>query len=67
MGEELGALDLVGVFLEDVDKEPPDGLSLDLGVRDALERAKEEVFFIGMDEVQVIIVAEHRDDLFRLA
>ena len=31
LGQKLCALDLVGVFLEHVDEQPPDGLALDLG------------------------------------
>ena len=66
LGKEFRALDLIGVFLEHINKEPPNGLALDLGVRDAFQRAEEQVFFIGVNEVQVVIVAEHGDDLFRL-
>ena len=66
LGQKLGTLDLVGVFLEHIDEQPPNGLALDLGVRNPFQRAKEQVFFVGMDQVQVIIVAEHRNDLFGL-
>jgi hypothetical protein len=38
------------VFLEHVDEQPPDGLALDLGVGDAVQRAQEQVPLIGMDQ-----------------
>jgi hypothetical protein len=54
------------VLLEDVDEKPTDGLALDLGVADPLQRAEEKLAFIRVDQRHVVMVAEHRHDLFRL-
>ena len=56
-----------GVFLEDVDEQPPDRLALDLGVGHAGQRAQKKRAFIGMDQRDVVVVAEHGHDLLRLA
>ena len=55
----------MGVFLEHLDEQPPDGLALDLGVADAIERAKEQFGFVGMDQRDIVTVAEHRQHLRR--
>ncbi|ETW14695.1 cytosine deaminase [Roseivivax marinus] len=65
--EEGRALDLVGVLLEHVDEEPADGLALDLGVRHSGQLAEEQVALVGVDQRDVVVVAEHGDDLVRLA
>ena len=67
LGQELGAADLGRVLLEHVDEQPADGLALDLGIGDAGQRVEEQVGFVGMDQRDVVVVAEHRHDLVRLA
>ena len=66
LGEEIGIVDLTRVFLEHVDEKLADGLALLLGVRDALELAKEQIAFIRMDQLHVVMVAEHRDHFLGL-
>ncbi len=64
--QELGALDLARISLEHVDEEAPDDLALGLGVADAVEFAKKKLGLVGMDQRDVVVVAEHRHDLFGL-
>ena len=42
-------------------------LRLVSGSRDAVERAEEQVLLVGVDQRHVVVVAEHRHDLLRLA
>ena len=63
--QEVGAADLLGLGLEDVDEQPADDLALLLGVGDAGERAEEEVARVDMDERDVVVVAEQPHDLLR--
>ena len=51
------------LLLEHVDEELADGLALDLRVGHALERADEQVLRLHVDERDVVVVAEERDDL----
>ena len=52
--------------LEDIDEEPSDGLALFLRVGDACELAQEQLAFIGMDQGDVVVIAEESDDLISL-
>ena len=67
LGEEIGAADLLRLLLEHVDEELADGLALGLRVGDARERAEEQVLRLHVDERDVVVVAEQRDDLLGLA
>jgi hypothetical protein len=67
LGEEGGAARLARVGVEDVDEEPADGLALGLGVGDALERGEEALGLVGVDQRDVVVVAEKADDLLGLA
>ena len=64
--QEIGAADLLGLLVEHVDEELADGLALDLRVGDALQRAEEQVLRLHVDERDVVVVAEQRDDLLGL-
>ena len=64
--EEFGILNRVGVFLEHVNEQPPDGFAFDLGVAHAFQLTKKQVGFVGMDQVDVVVIAEHGHDLFSL-
>ena len=61
------AVDLGRVLLEDVDEEATDGLALFLGVGDAVELAQKELALVGVDQRDVVVVAEHGHDLLGLA
>src|SRR5690606_24371222 len=58
LGKEVGAAELFGFFLEDLDEEAPDDLALGLGVGLAFELADEEVFGVDMDQRDIELVAE---------
>ena len=62
-----GVADGLGVVLEDLDEEAADGLALGLGVLDAVEGVEEAVAFVGVDQRDVVVVAEEGDDLLGLA
>src|SRR5690606_18616021 len=64
--EELGAVDLLGFALEDVDEDAADGLALLLGVRDAGEGVEELVRGVDVDHLEVEVIAEHADHLLAL-
>jgi len=66
LGEEVGAAELSRLGLEHVDEQPADRLALELGVGNAVERVKERVRRVGMDERDVVVLAEHLGDLGRL-
>jgi hypothetical protein len=53
--------------VEDVDEEPADGLALGLGVGDALECGEEALGLVGVDQRDVVVIAEKADDLLGLA
>ena len=57
----------MGVFLEHVDEQPPDGLALDLRVAHPFERAKKQRALVGVDQRDVVGVAEHGQNLLCLA
>jgi hypothetical protein len=59
LGEEIGAADLLGLFLEHLDEEPADGLALLFRVGLAFERVDEGVGRVHMDERDVVMLAEH--------
>ena len=65
--EELDALDLPRLLLEDGDELGADDLPLLLGVGDPLQFAEETVRGVHVDEIGVHLVAEHVDDLLRLS
>ncbi len=68
LGEEIGAAELGGLGIEDVDEEPADGLALGLRIGAALgELGEEKLLGINMDERDVVVVAEQRHDLLGLA
>ncbi len=62
LGEEIGAADLAGLLLEDIDEELADGLALGFRVRHAVERAEKGFARIHMHQRDVVIAAEERDD-----
>ncbi len=66
LGQKLRALDGICVFLEHVDEEPANDLALGLGVGLAVEFPQEQLGFVGVDQGDVVIVAEHGHDLVRL-
>jgi hypothetical protein len=63
LGEELRAADLPRLGLEHVDEQPADRLALGLRVGDAGQRVKEQRRGIGMDQRDVVAVAEQPHDL----
>jgi hypothetical protein len=64
---EVGAADLLGLGLEHVDEGLADELALGFGIGRAFKAAQEHLGDVGMDERDVVVVAEQRDDLFGLA
>ncbi len=62
LGEEFSAVDVVGVFLEDVDEKPADDFALGFRVGLAIKLAKEQFAFVCVDQRDVVVVAEHLDD-----
>ncbi|OIQ75598.1 hypothetical protein GALL_427340 [mine drainage metagenome] len=66
LGKEFCPLDAARVFLEHVDEQATDDFALGLGVGNPLKLAKEQIRFVGMDQRDVVVVAEHRHDLLRL-
>ncbi len=67
LGQEFGAADLLGFGVEDVDEAGADDLALLFGVADAFEPRKEQFLGFGMDQRDVVVAPEQRDDLLRLA
>src|SRR5690554_224135 len=67
LNEEAGAFDPSGLALKDLDEEPPDDLSLHLGIRHACELMKKLFRCVDVDEVDVEMIAELLDDFLRLA
>ena len=57
----------LGLRLEHVDEQRPDGLALGLGVGDAGERVEELRLRLHMDQRDVVAVAEQRDHLAAFA
>mmetsp|Transcript_11559 Transcript_11559/g.18596 ORF Transcript_11559/g.18596 Transcript_11559/m.18596 type:complete len:391 (-) Transcript_11559:6-1178(-) len=66
LGQEFGALDLVGVFLEHINEELADDLTFGFRVGLTVEFTKEKFGFIRVDHLQVHVVAEHADHFVRL-
>ena len=66
MGKEFSILNGVGVFLEHVDEQLADGFTLGFGIGNPLKLAKEQIRFVSVDQIEVIVVAEHAHDLFGL-
>ena len=66
LGEEIGAADLAGFFLEDVDEGLADQLALGLGLVESGEAGEEALRGVHVDERDVVMVAEQRDDLLGL-
>ncbi len=65
--QELRALDLLRLTLEDIDEGAADDLALALGILDALEASEEQGGRIGVDERNVVVAAKQRDDFIGLA
>ena len=61
--EEIGAFDLLRQTFEHVDEFGADEFTLHLGVTDALEAVEEYVARVFVDERDVVMAAEHADDL----
>jgi hypothetical protein len=59
--------DLGGFGFEDFDEEATDRLALDFRIRDAVELTQEKVGSIHMDQRDIVVVAEHADDLLALS
>jgi hypothetical protein len=59
--------DRLGFRLEDVDERTADELALRLGVGDARKPGHERFLGVDVDERDVVMVAEQRDDLVRFA
>ena len=66
LGKELGPVDGIGMFLEHINEQLADDLAFGLGVGLAFEFTQKQFTFIGMDQLNIIIVAEHAHDLLRL-
>ena len=64
--QELGAADLAGLGLEHVDEQAADGLALVFGIARRLERTEGSVARVDVDERDVVVLAEQRDDLVGL-
>ena len=64
--QEFGAADLFGFFLEHVDEGRADDLALLFGIADAVELAEEKFRRINVNERNVIVAFEERDDLVGL-
>ena len=58
LGEELGAFDLIGLFLEDIDESGADDLALGFGVGDAGELAEEQIARVAMDQPDIEAVVK---------
>ena len=59
--------DALGLALERLDEQPPDGLALGLGIADAMQRAQELGTGLNMHERDVELAAEQPHDLLALA
>ena len=66
LGQELGAADFLGFGLEDFDEEAADGLALGLRIGHSSELSRRTVRGVNVDERDVVLAAEHRDDFLRL-
>lgn len=66
LGEEIGAAELLGLFLEDLDEETADDLALGLRIADAFELADEAIGSVDMEQMEVVVLLEHGDDVRRL-
>ncbi len=64
--EEIGAADLLGLGLEQIDEGAADELALLFGIGLARETAEEHLLRVHMDQWNVVMVAEQRDDLLGL-
>ena len=67
MSQKIRAADFLCFFFEDVDEGRADNLALLLRIAHPFQLAEEEVRGIGMDERNVVMIAEERDDLLRLS
>ena len=67
LGEEFGAADLVAFGVEHIDEGGADDLALLFGIADAGKAAQEHLPGIGMDQRDVVMVAEQADDFIGLA
>jgi len=62
--KEIGAADLLGFCLEQVDERAANELALFFGVGDAFQASKECFLGVDCDERNVVMATEQRDDLF---
>ncbi len=67
MRKEIGAADGLGVFFEHLDEQTADDLAFGFGIGHAVEFAEEQFGLVGMDQRQIVMFAEHRDDLLGFA
>ena len=65
-GEKISAANFLRLLFEHVNKQFADGLTLDLGILDAIERLEEGLGCVNVHTRDVIALAEHRHDLLRL-
>lgn len=64
--EEVGAAELLCLFLKGLDEQPADDLALGFRVADAFELTDETIGGIDVQQVQIVVLAEHGDDAGRL-
>ena len=67
LGQETDAVQLTGLFLEHADEFRADDLPLLLGIRYAGQLVQETVHRIHVHQVGVELIAEHANNLLRLA
>ena len=67
LSQELDAVQLAGLLLEDSDELSADDLPLLLRIRNSGQLVQEAIHSVHRDEVGVHLVLEHLDDLLRLA
>ncbi len=65
--EEFRAADLVGVPVEHVDEGGADDLALLFRIADAFETAEEKIGGLRVDQRDIVMALEQRDDFIRLA
>ncbi len=64
--QKLGPVDGVGVFLKHVNEQSADDLALGFRVGLAVKLTQEQLALVGVDQGDVVIVAEHGEDFGRL-
>ena len=66
LGEIFRAFDLTRIALEHVDEELADDLALGLRVGNPFELAQKQILLLGVNELHVVVVAEHGDHFLAL-